>query len=137
MFPGDGEFTPYTDSKSTSSNVFSPTNGRIFRLKFSSSSQRYFFWLQSKPTHPSGKPNYFSERDLRLGKIVNDILQGEEVDVRSALAGSAGDEDEDMGDADDLSRTRSTGGAGADATGGDFRDEGENAREGGEDGARA
>ena len=98
MFPGDGTFTPYTDPKSTSSStISSPTNGRIFRLKFSSSSQRYFFWLQSKPTHPSGKPNVFSERDLRLGQIVNDILAGEEVDVPSAL-NAAGGGDEDGGD---------------------------------------
>ena len=139
MFPGDGTFTPYTDPKVTS-DVASPTNGRIFRLKFSSSSQRYFFWLQSKPTHPSGKANYFSERDLRLGQVVNDILQGEEVDVPAALnsAGGRGDEDEDMGDApDDELRRTSTGGAGPDATGGDFREEGEESREGGADGARA
>jgi hypothetical protein len=140
MFPGDGTFTPYLDAKSTSSSdVFSPTNGRIFRLKFSSSSQRYFFWLQSKPTHPSGKANYFSERDLKLGAIVNDILQGDEVDIPAALSSTnRPDEDEDMGDApDDELRRTSTGGAGPDATGGDFREEGEEAREGGADGARA
>ncbi|KIW03358.1 uncharacterized protein PV09_05566 [Verruconis gallopava] len=142
MFPGDGSFTPYTDPKSTGKDKFSPTNGRIFRLKFSSSQDRHFFWLQSKPTHPSGKPNYFSERDLKLGAIVNDILQGEEVDVQAALS-SAGpgrpDEDEDMGDAppDDELRRTGTGGAGPGATGGDFREEGEEAREGGADGARA
>jgi hypothetical protein len=144
MFPGDGTFTPYTDPKNTSNDVVSPTGGRIFRLKFSSSSQRYFFWLQSKPQHPSGKPNYFSERDLKLGTIVNDILQGEEVDVQGALneAGEGSgppDEDEDMGDAppDHELRRESTGGAGPGATGGDFREEGEEARGGGSDGARA
>jgi 26S proteasome regulatory subunit N13 len=142
MFPGDGTFTPYTDPKNTSKDVVSPTNGRIFQLKFSSSSQQYFFWLQSKPQHPSGKPNYFSERDLKLGNVVNDILQGEEVDVQTALSQSGPgrpDEDEDMDDApgaDELQRT-STGGAGPDATGGDFRKEGEESREGGADGARA
>lgn len=142
MFPGDGTFTPYRDPKSdssASSAVYSPTNGRIFRLKFSSSGERKFFWLQSKPTHPSGKVNYFSERDLKLGTIVNDILQGEDVDVRQALASSGaagGDEDEEMGDADQLHRT-STGGAGPDATGGNFEEEGEDSRRGGADGARA
>jgi hypothetical protein len=139
MFPTDATFTPFIDPKSTSSDVFSPTNGRIFRLKFSSSPQRYFFWLQSKPTHPSGKANYFSDRDLKLGAIVNDILQGEEVDIPAALSSARGpDEDEDMGDApDDELRRTSTGGAGPGATGGDFREEGEEAREGGADGARA
>jgi hypothetical protein len=145
MFPSDGSFTPYTDPKNTSNDVVSPTNGRIFRLKFSSSAQRYFFWLQSKPQHPSGKANYFSERDLKLGTIVNDILQGEEVDVQAALSQVGHgpgrpdeDEDEDMGDAPPDNELReSTGGAGPDATGGDFREEGEEAREGGADGARA
>jgi len=65
------------------------------------------------------------------------------VDVQGELNqidGSGGpDDDEEMGDAPpdhDLRRT-STGGAGADATGGDVREEGEEAREGGADGGRA
>lgn len=142
MLPTDGTFSPYTDPKNTSDDVVSPTNGRIYRLKFSSSPQRYFFWLQSKPSHSSGKPNYFSERDLEIGRIVNTILQGDEIDVQAALSQvgqGRTDEDEDMGDApsDHELRRQSTGGAGPGATGGDFRNEGEDSREGGADGGRA
>lgn len=73
---------------------------------------------------------------------MNDLLQGNEVDVHEELASSGrnnGNDDEDMEDAppdNDLTRT-STGGAGAGATGGDVREEGAGAREGGADGGRA
>jgi 26S proteasome regulatory subunit N13 len=144
MLPGDGSFTPLT--KGLGSRT-SPTNGRVFVLKFSSSSSRHFFWLQSKNQHPDNKPNWYSDRDIKLGSIVNDLLQGEEVDVEAELAtvsqgpsgNDGGNDDEDMQDAppdNDLTRT-STGGAGAGATGGDIREEGEEAREGGADGGRA
>ena len=150
MIPGDGAFQPYTgkDSAEDSENVKSPTDGRIFVLKFNSSSQRYLFWLQSKSQHPRGDASWFSERDLRIGQIVDSLLNGEEIDVHGELAGlqnpSMGDdEDETMEDAEGAdhsgSRNRhgSTGGAGPDATGGDIRDEGEESREGGADGGRA
>jgi len=140
MLPGDGSFTPYKPAESA-------TNGRIFVLKFTSSSSRHFFWLQSKSQHPEGKDDWFSERDLKLGQIVDALLSGEEVDVQGELSQIGrgpgrpdGDHDEDMQDAppqdNELSRT-STGGAGADATGGDVREEGHEAREGGADGGRA
>lgn len=150
MIPGDGSFLPYTgkDSVEDSENVKSPTDGRIFVLKFNSSSQRYLFWLQSKSQHRRGDPSWFSERDLKIGQIVDLLLNGEEIDVQAELAGidnhSAGnDEDETMEDVEGAdhsgSRNRhgSTGGAGADATGGDIREEGEESREGGADGGRA
>jgi len=150
MIPGDGAFVPYTgkDAAEDSDNVKSPTNGRIFVLKFNSSSQRYLFWLQSKSQHPQGDASWFSERDQRIGQIVDSLLNGEEIDVLGELASvqnpSAGnDEDEEMEDADggaeSASRNRhgNTGGAGADATGGDVRDEGAESREGGADGGRA
>jgi 26S proteasome regulatory subunit N13 len=142
MLPGDGTFSPLTSSQTRTS----PTNGRIFVLKFSSSSSRHFFWLQSKNQHPDNKPNWYSDRDLKLGSIVNDLLQGIEVDVEGELAivgrgpsGDDGNDDEDMQDAppDNNLRRTSTGGAGAGATGGDIREEGEEAREGGADGGRA
>jgi 26S proteasome regulatory subunit N13 len=143
MLPGDGTFSPLISSQARTS----PTNGRIFVLKFSSSSSRHFFWLQSKNQHPDNKPNWYSDRDLKLGSIVNDLLQGAEVDVEAELAavsrgpaGNDGNDDEDMQDApptDNSLRRTSTGGAGADATGGDVREEGEEAREGGADGGRA
>lgn len=145
MIPGDGSFIPYTGSETAaeSENVRSPTDGRIFVLKFSSSSQRYLFWLQSKSQHPRGDASWFSPRDLAIGQIVDRLLNGEEVDVATELAVAASqnpDEDEAMEDADDhASRNRhgSTGGAGAGATGGDIREEGEESREGGADGGRA
>ncbi|KAF1966136.1 hypothetical protein BU23DRAFT_560463 [Bimuria novae-zelandiae CBS 107.79] len=146
MIPGDGSFIPYTGTEAAaeSENVRSPTDGRIFVLKFSSSSQRYLFWLQAKSQHPRGDASWFSPRDLAIGQIVDRLLNGEEVDVQTELAVAASqnpDEDETMEDADDkpASRNRhsSTGGAGAGATGGDIREEGEEAREGGADGGRA
>lgn len=146
MIPGDGSFIPYTGSEAAaeSENVRSPTDGRIFVLKFSSSSQRYLFWLQSKSQHPRGDPSWFSPRDLAIGQIVDRLLNGEEVDVQTELAVAASqnpDEDEMMEDADDQAANRnrhgSTGGAGAGATGGDIREEGEESREGGADGGRA
>lgn len=146
MFPGDGTFKPYTPSNSSDSKA--ATNGRIFVLKFSSSSSRYLFWLQSKSQHATGDPSWLSPRDLKLGQIIDQLLQGEEVDVQEEIAnipnerGSGGDDDATMEDAEqggfgsDLQHAMS-GGAGADATGGDVREEGEGAREGGADGGRA
>lgn len=150
MIPGDGAFVPYTGSESVenSENVKSPTDGRIFVLKFNSSSQRYLFWLQSKSQHPRGDPSWFSERDLKIGQIVDLTLNGEDIDVQAELANiqnpnAGSDEDETMEDVEgtdhSASRNRhgSTGGAGAGATGGDIREEGSGSREGGADGGRA
>lgn len=74
---------------------------------------------------------------------MNDLLQGADIDVQAEIMaigqGPSGNDDEDMQDAppdNDLTRT-STGGAGAGATGGDVREEGAEAREGGADGGRA
>jgi hypothetical protein len=143
MFPGDASFVPYTgkDSNADSDIVKSPTSGRICALKFSSSSQRHLFWLQSKPEHTL--PNRFSQRDLEIASMVNRLLSGEEVEFDLNLTEThiPDNDDEDMEDADGPPnprlRANSTGGAGAGATGGDVREEGEEAREGGADGARA
>jgi hypothetical protein len=149
MFPGDASFVPYKDPRS-SSTIKSPTTGRIFVIKFRSSSQRYLFWLQSAPAAGSA-PDTFSLRDLRMGAIIDRLWAGDDVDVEAEMREAARDEprrdddgDDDMHDPDADANgegggglSNSTGGAGADATGGDVREEGEEAREGGADGARA
>ena len=144
MVPTDGHFEPYEYKNEPTSK----TNGRIFVLKFSSSSLRHLFWLQSKPQSRNGDPSWFSPRDLKIGQIVDTLLQGEEVNVSNEIAQVQSnerrdeDDDETMEDAeghgDPSSHHRGgSGGAGPDATGGDIREEGEQAREGGADGGRA
>ncbi|CZT48185.1 related to oocyte membrane protein [Rhynchosporium secalis] len=145
MFPTDGHFEPY--EYKTSQQASSKTNGRIFVLKFSSSSRRDIFWLQSKPQARNGDGSWFSPRDLKIGQIVDTLLQGDEVDVSEEISQVQGgndgnDDDETMedvqGHSDQADHHRGgSGGAGADATGGDVREEGSSAREGGADGGRA
>ncbi|KAI9036422.1 uncharacterized protein KD926_001825 [Aspergillus affinis] len=143
MVPSDGSFLPYKPAGNST-----PTNGRVYVLKFSSSSQRYLFWLQSKSQHERGDASWFSPRDLKLGDIVNTLLQGEEVDVEDEIANlpsgpGGGDDDETMEDVEGVDHDPShnhggnSGGAGPDATGGDVREEGQESREGGADGGRA
>ncbi|CAI6095608.1 unnamed protein product [Clonostachys chloroleuca] len=153
MIPTDGSFLPY-DPKSTPQPSAAKTNGRIYSLKFSSSSQRYLFWLQSKSQARNNDPTYLSPRDRKIGDIVHRLLQGEEVDVTDELASvnntdrrpdvddDDDDDDETMEDVEGHHnqhehRGTGSGGAGPGATGGDVREEGENSREGGADGARA
>lgn len=146
MVPTDGQFVPYESPNHPSAK----TNGRIFVLKFASSSARHFFWLQSKPQSRNGDLSWFSPRDKKIGEIVNELLQGEEVDVTRELAQVSNvdnrrdddDDDETMEDVEGHGNRNEPhagggGGAGPGATGGDVREEGENAREGGGDGARA
>ncbi|KAH7403324.1 proteasome complex subunit Rpn13 ubiquitin receptor-domain-containing protein [Cadophora sp. MPI-SDFR-AT-0126] len=145
MFPTDGHFEPY--EYKTSEQATSKTNGRIFVLKFSSSSRRDLFWLQSKPQARNGDPAWFSPRDLKIGQIVDTLLQGDEVNVTEEIAqvqgGTGGnDDDETMEDVEghggpNEHHRGGSGGAGPDATGGDIREEGSGAREGGADGGRA
>ncbi|EPE31539.1 hypothetical protein GLAREA_12295 [Glarea lozoyensis ATCC 20868] len=146
MFPTDGSFVPY--EYTTKDQPTSKTNGRIYVLKFASSSQRYLFWLQSKPQSRDGDASWFSPRDIKIGTIVDNLLQGEEINVPEAIAnlGSGGgdnnDDDETMEDIEghgdrSTEHQGSGGGAGPGATGGDVREEGSNARDGGADGGRA
>lgn len=142
MLPTDGSFQPYHPSTPSKS-----TNGRLYVLKFTSSSQRYLFWLQSRSQHPQGDPSWFSPRDLKLGQIVNNLLQGEDVDVEAQMASiphdsNGPDDDETMEDVEGTNHDSNHpsgggGGAGPGATGGDIREEGEPSREGGADGGRA
>ncbi|KUJ20375.1 uncharacterized protein LY89DRAFT_705316 [Mollisia scopiformis] len=146
MFPTDGHFEPY--EYKTSNQPSSKTNGRIFALKFASSSQRYLFWMQSGSQAQNGDASWFSPRDLKIGQIVDTLLQGEEVDVSEEIAqvrgsGNGGnDDDETMEDVEGHGdpteqHQGGSGGAGPGATGGDIREEGSGAREGGADGGRA
>ncbi|KAI1118758.1 proteasome complex subunit Rpn13 ubiquitin receptor-domain-containing protein [Nemania sp. NC0429] len=146
MVPTDGHFTPYEAPQGSSSI----TNGRIFVLKFLSSSTRHLFWLQSKAQGARGNqdPSHLSPRDRKIGEIVDYLLQGDTVDIARELAeinyqddrhGDDGDAtmEDARGPGDSNEPRGGSGGAGADATGGDVREEGEDAREGGADGARA
>lgn len=106
MIPTDGTFSPYTgpSKPGPGAPTKSPVNGRIFVLKFSSSSQRHLFWLQSRE-QPAGDQSKFSARDLRIGEIVNGLLQGEEMDdadIEDLRRHQGSDEDGDtaMGNAD-------------------------------------
>lgn len=144
MFPTDGHFEPY--EYKTTEQATSKTNGRIFVLKFSSSSQRHLFWLQSKSQAKNNDSSWFSPRDLKIGQIVDTLLQGEEVNVEEEIAqvqdsNDGGDGDEAMEDVEGHGGSSEpqggSGGAGAGATGGDIREEGSSAREGGADGGRA
>lgn len=146
MFPADGTFTEYKHG-----NPSAKTNGRIYLLKFTSSSSRHLYWLQSKPQ--AGAASVSSPRDQKIAEIVHTLLQGaEEADVENDLAqlrsgggggdGAQEDQDESMEDVEGHGDSSGNigggaGGAGAGATGGDVREEGSGAREGGADGGRA
>ena len=101
--PSDGSFVPYKGPSSSSSDTTatkSPTNGRIFVLKFQSSTQRHLFWLQSKSQHTQGDASWFSPRDLKLGDIVNRLLQGDEVNAQEELNNVQSEGGDDDGDAE-------------------------------------
>src|SRR5256885_15634973 len=65
IFPGDATFVPYLHPTAS-------TTGRIYVLKFSSSSQRHFFWWQTKAEGSAGE---HSRRDRVLAKKINRCVQ--------------------------------------------------------------
>ncbi|CUS06730.1 unnamed protein product [Tuber aestivum] len=99
IIPGDARIIKYTGC----------TTGRVMVLKFSSSSQRHFFWLQSKAE--SSEPGHWSARDDGWIHRINVALQGPQ------------DDDEEMGDI----------GLGSE----EVEEEGSASRRGGADGGRA
>lgn len=148
MPPADGRFIPYLHKQADSTEKRSPTNGRIFILKFESSTERHLFWMQSKSQDSMNDPAWFSPRDLKIGQIVDQLLQGEQVDVQDSLAnvtsaGGANDDDDDDGEdrMEGVRRESQSGAAENLASGdpfiGDPGNEGEESREGGADGGRA
>ena len=138
MVPDDGTFRPLLKDNEASK---SPTNGRVFGLRFESSSQKYYFWMQSKSEGDA--VGEFGERDRRIGGWVDAMLQGEEVDVEAEEArqqtnGTGGGDAHGDGDADAMEVDEGQGSGGGGAMGsGDTREEGETSREGGADGGRA
>ena len=143
MIPGDGQFLPYKKKDSTDDSIISPTSGRIYVLKFQSSSARHLFWLQSPTQHGGGLLSWFSPRDLRLGEVVNKLLQGQEVNVSEELAAvsdnqSGGSGDTEMEDARPEGSDDIHGNLGGGPTGtGNQENEGSESRDGGADGGRA
>lgn len=137
MVPSDGRFLPYelNPPKPTSS----ATNGRIFVLKFQSSTQRHIFWLQSKSQHPKGDPSWYSPRDLKLGQIVDRLLQGDEVNVQEEVASlsneQGGNADEDGDFTSQMEDVRSEGQSGVPRD--DSGDGDQGSRDVGADGGRA
>ncbi|KAG0125437.1 proteasome complex subunit Rpn13 ubiquitin receptor-domain-containing protein [Tuber indicum] len=99
IVPGDARIIKYTGC----------TTGRVMVLKFSSSSQRHFFWLQTKAE--STDFGHWSARDDGWVHRINVALQGPQ------------DDDEEMGDI----------GLGSE----EVEEEGSASRRGGADGGRA
>lgn len=138
IVPEDAAFVPYTGQEKIPNK--SPIAGRICVLKFHSSSERKFFWLQARE-QPVGDPSHFSTRDLRMIKMIDNFMQNNNIDdgLDDPLYGGGyprgedahWDDDQDMEDVQE--GEESTEGA----TGADARDEGEESREGGADGGRA
>ncbi|EWC43641.1 hypothetical protein DRE_01528 [Drechslerella stenobrocha 248] len=67
VFPGDASFVPYQNPTGA------PNDGRICVLKFQSSDQRHFFWLQSKAA--SGEAGKYSQKDLLIVRKIDRLIQ--------------------------------------------------------------
>ncbi|KAK7207293.1 proteasome complex subunit Rpn13 ubiquitin receptor-domain-containing protein [Myxozyma melibiosi] len=83
IFPGEAEWLP----------VAQCTTGRVYVLKFNSSSQRSFFWMQEAPS--GDILNEISENDLKIATRINTLLEdidAEEVDILEEQSGASGDD---------------------------------------------
>ncbi|KAK9325275.1 proteasome complex subunit Rpn13 ubiquitin receptor-domain-containing protein [Lipomyces orientalis] len=72
IFPGEAEWLPVSTCKT----------GRVYVLKFNSSSQRSFFWLQDPPA--GDKLDEIGEGDLKIATRINTLLEdvfADEVDI--------------------------------------------------------
>ncbi|KAK9460321.1 proteasome complex subunit Rpn13 ubiquitin receptor-domain-containing protein [Lipomyces oligophaga] len=72
IFPGEAEWLPVSQCKS----------GRMFVLKFNSSNQRSFFWMQDPPA--SDNLDEITETDLKISTRINTLLEdidAEDVDI--------------------------------------------------------
>ena len=139
MVPNDGSFVPYNDKNSTTKPK-SPTNGRIFVLKFLSSTQRHLFWMQSKSQHPQEDPTFFSPRDIKIGLIVDRLLQGDQVNVSEEMANIPNERGGDGGDEtmeDVVPEGHGTENSSGNPATSNAGNEGDNSRESGTNGGRA
>ncbi|KAK9451238.1 proteasome complex subunit Rpn13 ubiquitin receptor-domain-containing protein [Limtongia smithiae] len=106
LFPGDVEWLPVPQC----------TTGRVYVLKFSSSSQRSFFWMQDPPSGDA--LNEISENDLKIATRINTLLEdvyADEVDIsedynteQTAVATSAATDDVEMTDITKTDTTSTT-----------------------------
>lgn len=90
--------------------------------------------MQSKAEGPD--PAKFSARDIKIGEIVDRLLQGEELDAEAELA-QAGNTENDGDDAMEDVQGELGGGGQSNAPGDDYRQDGQQSRDGGADGDRA
>ncbi|KAK9370722.1 proteasome complex subunit Rpn13 ubiquitin receptor-domain-containing protein [Lipomyces kononenkoae] len=99
IFPGEAEWLPVSQCKT----------GRVYVLKFNSSSQRSFFWMQDPPA--GDKLDEVSEADLKISTRINTLLEdvfADEVDITQDANESAAPNGADVEMADSTSPTNHT-----------------------------
>ncbi|KAK9493923.1 proteasome complex subunit Rpn13 ubiquitin receptor-domain-containing protein [Lipomyces doorenjongii] len=99
IFPGEAEWLPVSQCKT----------GRVYVLKFNSSSQRSFFWLQDPPA--GDKLDEISGADLKIATRINTLLEdvfADEVDITQDANESAAPNGDDVEMADSASPSNNT-----------------------------